>query len=740
MAESTRSIAVPLATNLHLAFDTQLLRTHTAWTGPGLSLFGTPYTGSKTPFLSIAEGIALWTMPPFCPWSTKAPPANFTQSIAPGSKFTGIDTHGGNATLLYQVGLEDGSSVAIQELPRKYQSAPSLGIVRRFEIGASPDDLWFLAHAEMNASARLDRADHAVMLQRTNGVLLTLARSSVTTFWTIPEGPVSYEESLNAEEKGESVIRKRNVSGRQARAVLKIPAHNQPIAVEVLSAVFQDASEAEGFGRDFPAEPPAVAALAQVPPRPAASTPRPKVVPGDKATSFPEDGDAFYRIEHFPLPREISLQVTGMDWLSEDQLAVCTWTGEIYVIERAPGPVGAATYRRFARGLNEPLGLKAFKNDIYVVQKPELTRISDTDGNGEADRFETVNAGWGSSGNYHAFAFGPLIDKQNNFYAVFCGQHGRWDVPFVGWCVKISPNGQTLEGFASGLRAPNGSGLYGPNDDVFMADNQGNWVGACKLNHIQRGKFYGFPSGTPAPEADYKHPKSFAPPAVWFPRRWSPSTSGLATIEDDRFGPFKGQMLAGDFQNAVVLRVFLEKVNGEWQGAVWPFARGFLSGVNRLSMGPDGRLYVGGLKNAAWAATAPRDYSLDRVRFTGKVPFEIREVRATRDGLDLAFTQAVDDSTAGNADNYDVRQFTYLYHETYGSPEIDHHGNKDSSTPITVKGAKVSEDHLKVRLILEGWKTGYVTWVRSLDIQNAQGQSLWHDSFYYTLNQVPANL
>src|SRR5688572_7564156 len=51
MAESPRSIAIPLGTNLHLAFDTQLLRTHTAWSGPSLNLFGPPYHGGKEPFI-----------------------------------------------------------------------------------------------------------------------------------------------------------------------------------------------------------------------------------------------------------------------------------------------------------------------------------------------------------------------------------------------------------------------------------------------------------------------------------------------------------------------------------------------------------------------------------------------------------------------------------------------------------------------------------------------------------------
>ncbi|MBI4657722.1 MAG: hypothetical protein HY735_02530, partial [Verrucomicrobia bacterium] len=265
----------------------------------------------------------------------------------------------------------------------------------------------------------------------------------------------------------------------------------------------------------------------------------------------------------------------------------------------------------------------------------------------------------------------------------------------------------------------------------------GNWVGTCKLIHLQRGHFYGYPSGFPSPEAEYYRPKNPSPPAVWLPRKLSPSTSGFVTIGDNRFGPFEGQMLVGDFQNAVVLRVFLEKVNGQWQGAVWPFARGFLSGVNRLSMGPDGKLYVGGLKNSAWAASAPKDYSLDRVGFTGKVPFEIQEPRLTREGFRLAFTQPVDPVSAGNPENYDVRQFTYLYHEAYGSPEIDHEGKKDSSTPIPVKKVTVSADRRTVEIVLDGWRAGYVTWVRCLDVESAEGQASWHDGFYYTLNQMP---
>jgi len=436
------------------------------------------------------------------------------------------------------------------------------------------------------------------------------------------------------------------------------------------------------------------------------------------------------------VPKEIDLLVGGMDWLSNGDLAVCTWPGEVYVVQNPQGPPERATYRRYARGLNEPLGLKVIDDRIYVTQKCELTRLADTDANGEADLYETVNDDWGFTGNYHSFAFGPVVDRSNNFCVFLAGQRGRWEVPYVGWCVNINPNNGTREGFCRGLRAPNGWAAVGPDQDLFVTDNQGEWIGTCKLNRLERGKFYGFPSGYPASQEEYARPKDFQSPAVWLPRALSPSASGIGIITDERFGPFQGQMLVGDFQNSIVMRVALEKVNGEWQGAVWPFEKGFLGAVNRLTLGPDGKLYVGGCKRA-WSTAAPMEYSLERVSFTGQAPFEVREVHAMRDGLELIFTKPVDTTAATSTENYAVRQFSYKYSGSYGSPEIDHDGRENSSTPIEVGKAGVSSDGLKVSLRLNGWRAGYVTAVRIVGVTSSAGQELWHDTFYYTLNRLP---
>ncbi len=421
--------------------------------------------------------------------------------------------------------------------------------------------------------------------------------------------------------------------------------------------------------------------------------------------------------------------ITGMDWISAKDLAVCTWLGEIYIVQNAIGPVNSATYRRFARGLNEPLGLTVFNGGMYVVQKGELTRVLDTDQDGEADRFECVNDDWGYSGNYHSYSFGPLAISATEHLVFVTGQRGRYDLPYQGWALRVGTDGAAP--YCSGLRVPHGWTSY--QGDIFVTDNQGNWIGACKLNHLQPGKFYGFPSSQPATRGT-KPASEVEPPVLWFPRSLAPSTSGIEVITNDAFGPFQGQLLIGDFQNSIVMRASLEKVRGQWQGAVFPFAKGFLSGVNRLKMGADGKLYVGGGKRT-WSNAAPKEYSLDRVSFTGKIPFEVAEVRATKEGFQLAFTQPLESEPALDPENYLVKQFTYKYHQDYGSPEFDHSG-KAGATETPVTQVRLSRDRRSVLLTLPALKAGFVTSFQ-LAINSEADEDLRNDIFYYTLNQIP---
>lgn len=738
MARSSRSIAIPLGSDVHIAFDSKLMRTHTAWKGKGLALYGPPYSDTKEPHISQVDGEVLWHNPPFFPWSFGDLTSHDPFEASAGSDFKAIKAKGGDTVLIYQVGLPGGDAVSISEHFRVEPMGEEADtIIRRLEIGPCEEDLWFLAHAEMGIVEDRYSMGQAVVIER-NGteygdLLLVTARGQPGLIWEIKAGQVAYEEPFLSDENTETGKEFRSVTGHELRTFLKVPAHETSITIEVLSTVCSNEAMVAKALNEIGKK-----GIRKLSPKPAA---KPKIVPSLTTTRPVRiTGDEHYRIEPFSLPSEVDLLVGGMDWLSNGDLAVCTWAmGEVWILENATGPADEVRYRRFARGLMEPLGLKVVDDLIYIAQKGELTRLLDTDGDGQADLQECVNDDWGFSGNYHSYAFGPVVDGEGFFHVMTCGHRSRWDVPYAGWDVRIDPVSGKLSGFAKGFRVPNGMAAFGPDREVFATDNQGNWVGVCKINHIEQGKSYGFPNSYPEPRELWDNPSLEKAPAVWLPYHWSPSASGLTTIKTDEFGPFQGQMLVGDFQFGTVQRVYLEKVNGVWQGVVWPFAEGFNGPVNRLSMGPDGRLYVGGCRRT-WPAAKPQEYSLDRVTYTGSMPFEVEKVHALAEGFELIFTKPVDPGSAIEPGSYAVSQFNYRHHAAYGSPIFNHLGEQDRETELPVSGVEVSDDGMRLALKIENLRTGFVTKVSAPAIRNSDGAELRQNTFYYTLNEKPGGV
>jgi cytochrome c551/c552 len=209
------------------------------------------------------------------------------------------------------------------------------------------------------------------------------------------------------------------------------------------------------------------------------------------------------------------------------------------------------------------------------------------------------------------------------------------------------------------------------------------------------------------------------------------STSELITDDTKgNFGPFAGQVFVGDQGMSKIARVFLEKVNGQYQGASFDFRSGFRSGVLRMAWGSDNAMYVGGT-NRGWGSVGKEDFGLERLVYTGKTPFEMKAVRAMPDGFEIEFTVPVDKKTAEDVNNYDVSSYVYKYHPVYGSPIVN---RKDNA----VRGAKASEDGLKVRIVVDGLREGYVHDIKPEGVRSAKDNlSLLHGSAYYTLNNIP---
>ena len=463
----------------------------------------------------------------------------------------------------------------------------------------------------------------------------------------------------------------------------------------------------------------------------------------------------FYEIKTLPIPKDLYLEVGGLATMPDGRLAVSTRRGEIWIVENPYQKNSHQTYyRRFASGLHEILGL-AYKDGVfYCSQRGELTKITDTDRDGVADSYEPIYQ-FELSGNYHEYTYGPVFDKNGDMLVTLNlawvgfgeGKFSKWR----GWLVKIKPDG-TLEPHSAGLRSPAG---YSINDegDIFYGENQGDWVGSGRVTHLAKGDFAGNPGGikwAKEPNSPFKLtleeiPDNGAPmfeaakkvknlklPAVWFPHAiMGISTSDiLQDTTKGRFSPFPGQYFVSDQGQSKVMRMYLEKVNGVYQGFCINYREGFQSGILRERFGLDGSMFVG-MTSRGWGSTGKADFGLQRLVWNGLTPFEINEIHAKSDGFEISFTQPVDVKSVKNAASYALRSYIYKYHHQYGSPIID---VKD----LKIKGISVSADKKTVRIALDGIRQYFIHEFVLKGIMNEEGEPLLHETAYFTLNQIPA--
>ncbi|QEM08274.1 hypothetical protein DIU31_013530 [Mucilaginibacter rubeus] len=485
--------------------------------------------------------------------------------------------------------------------------------------------------------------------------------------------------------------------------------------------------------------------------------------------------DDFFKIMKVPAPEGTILEVGGLCTLPNGTLAVTTRRGDIFMVENPTGQ--HPFFRKFASGLHEVLGAAWKDGALYVVQRGELTKLVDANMDGKADVFETIYA-WPLSGNYHEYSFGPKIAPDGSFFVTLNlgfppdWWHPKSFVPYRGWALNIKEDG-TVTPWAAGLRSPCGISMI--DGELWYSDNQGDWVGSGSIMPIKKGAFMGHPSslvwtglpnsplkltseqffaknnpriefdknGQPVKPQDIVNEKfktefeakkeipELQLPAVWLPHGiLGISNSEIVKIPEGAFGPFAGQLLICDQGQSMVDRVFLEKVNGEYQGAAWAFRSGFQSGIVRLAWLPDGSL-VAGETNRGWGSAGEATMGLQRLVWNNKVPFEMRAIRAMPDGFEIEFTKPVDKKVAEDIASYSVESYIYKYHGVYGSPPVN-------TEKCPIAGVKVSADGLKARLIVNNLRKYYIHTITLAGIRDKENYfNLVHPTAYYTLNNIP---
>ena len=468
-------------------------------------------------------------------------------------------------------------------------------------------------------------------------------------------------------------------------------------------------------------------------------------------------GKGAYSVENIEMPKGLTDETGAVEFLPDGRLVACFTRGEVMTYHPQ-----TKEWKLFAEGLHDPLGILVISNsELLIMQRPELTRVKDTDNDGVADLYETVTDDFGISGNYHEYNYGPVRDKKGNLYIALnasspggdmrpevrgkvdsLGRDGKGNrqmfaaVPYRGWIMQLTPKGE-LKPYALGFRSPNGIG-FDLKGNLFATDNQGDWIGTSPLHHVQKGKFYGHPAslvwkkgwnqGSPfkLPVSTLESMRTRA--AVLFPHgiMANSPTQPLCDNTNGKFGPFAGQLLIGEMNRERIVRVMLEKVDGEFQGACVPFldGQGLRKGNNRLAFSPDGSLYVG-LNSHGWLG----DEGIQRIVYHGTAPLDIYSMNLTRDGFDLTFTKPLDEKSAKELANYKIRHYYYQYQKKYGSDQYD-------VQKVNVSAVLISPDRKKVSLKLDVLKPGYVYELTLKNIKSDNNELLANKLVCYTLNKL----
>lgn len=466
-----------------------------------------------------------------------------------------------------------------------------------------------------------------------------------------------------------------------------------------------------------------------------------------------------YSIREIPIPEQeipMRFEPTDIDFSPDGSVYVSNRTGSVWRLK-------GDKWSLFADGLHEVIGVRVAPNGsgVYVMQKPELTFLQDTNGDGVADLYSTHEDRFRFTGQYHEFAYGPRINSKGDLFFSTGLASGAYHkaapdgyrnqmgsaLGYRGWVMKRSPDG-SLTPFASGLRSPAGIGIN-DKDELFITDNQGDWVASSYLGHVEEGDFLGHPASfwdrpeygiTPA-VLDYttvgEMPKEVPPldphaytkarklPAVWLAHGDLTNSPGSPTFAPkDRFGPFAGQAFIADISHRTIVRVALEKVGGAYQGAVFPFIRPLVSSSFSTAFDPKGNLWVGSV-GRGWT---PGESAIEIISYdSSKTPFEIQRIELTREGFDLHFTQPLA-SSEFPLNSISVTEFQFKYWDTYGSEPFN-----EAAVPVRV--ATLSDDH-KVLSIKLALKAEYIYNIQLPELASSTGLLLENNFGIYTLNQL----
>jgi len=406
---------------------------------------------------------------------------------------------------------------------------------------------------------------------------------------------------------------------------------------------------------------------------------------------------------------------SGLDFFSDGSALVCTMQGDVWHVSGFAGTktvatgskaatadfsvsatgrnLETATWRRFATGLHQPLGLVIDQDKVFVQCRDQLLCLEDLNEDGEADFYQCYSNAFITSASGHDYICGLQRDSAGNFYTA-SGNQGL---------LKISADGSTATVLATGFRNPDGIGIM-PDRTITVPCSEGDWTPASMICAVSgddpRGSNVAKPeSSNPRrdrlPHYGYRGPIDEQPPElpwVYLPRGLDNSSGGQVWVDSDHWGAMTNQMIHLSFGAGSHFLILDDEVQGQRQGAVVPLVGDFDSGVHRGRFNPqDGQLYVGGM--TGWGSYTPDLGCFQRIRFTGQTKQSPVGFHVHENGILLKFSQPLDRNLVQNSKQHFAQCWNYKYSQGYGSPEMSpSHDNTVGHDTVAITSTYVLED------------------------------------------------
>lgn len=424
-----------------------------------------------------------------------------------------------------------------------------------------------------------------------------------------------------------------------------------------------------------------------------------------------------------PYPNAWERRIRPMDlaFYPNGEAVMVSYDGDVFRVEGLNTlDTDTVHMRRIASGFNEPQSIVLRGDDIFVFSRLGITRLHDLDGDGDTDRYEMFCNDFVQSAETRAFPLSLVALNDGSLLFTVGGQQELYPTAHAGRVMQVSAEGEFLGIYAEGLR--NGYlSKIGSDDRIVATDQQGNWVPATPMHHIEAGKFYGYVPGT-------THPREVANVPVWVPHRFAQSAIGMIGIQDPRHGGMDGSVMMLDYFKPGLLKILGGFETPLIQAVAIPVPVEVAVPIIKGALNPaDGQTYHAGMQ--IWSSNAPRIEGLSRLRTLKPTDDLPTAAQVYTEGVWLRFAEPLDPTTMIDPSSYSVMSWSYRRTESYGSGQYRASG-QPGIDPHPIHSVWLSPDRREVFLAVPQLPV-----VTQLEVKYLRPDGEWQECLF-TINEL----